>query len=294
MAGGRDLVGESADPSRTDEPGDRVPDSDAVFTDAMSGRYERLLGPALFAPFAERVCTVVAQNRPADILETAAGTGILTRRMADALPDAQITATDLNAPMLDFAQLACPRPNVRWQQADAQSLPFDDGSFDLVVCQFGAMFFADRQAAYREARRILQPGKRFILAIWADVDDNDFSRVAETAAAPYFSGAVPSFLRRVPYGYADRDEIRGDLTAAGFARAEVETVALTVRASAADFARGICEGTPLAADLGDSIETAVAAATDALLAELGTGTRGEMEGVDTAHLVVASSSRRLR
>jgi SAM-dependent methyltransferase len=265
-----------------------MPESDTVFTDAMSGRYERLLGPALFAPFAERVSTVVAEHHPTSILETAAGTGILTRRMADELPATQITATDLNAPMLDYAQQICPRPNVRWQQADAQTLPFDDASFELVVCQFGAMFFPDRKAAYEEARRVLQPGKPLILAIWADIDDNDFARVVGAAAAPYLPDGRPSFLRRVPYGYADTDLIRSDLTAAGFARVDVETVALTVRASAADLARGICEGTPLAADLGDSIETAIPAATDALLAELGTGTPGEMEGVDTAHVAVAS------
>jgi SAM-dependent methyltransferase len=271
-----------------------MPESDTVFTDAMSGRYELLLGPALFAPFAERVSAVVAEHHPAEILETAAGTGILTRRMADALPAARITATDLNAPMLDYAQRICPRPNVRWQQADAQSLPFDDASFDVVVCQFGAMFFPDRQGAYREARRVLQPGRPLILAIWADLDDNDFTRVVETVAAPHLREGPPSFVRRVPHGYADADAIRSDLTAAGFPTAAVETVALTVRASAADYARGICEGTPLAADLGDSVETAIRAATDALLAELGTGEPDEIEGVDTAHLVVATSSRRLR
>jgi SAM-dependent methyltransferase len=265
-----------------------MPESDTVFTDEMSGRYERLLGPALFAPFAERVCSVVAERRPSEVLETAAGTGILTRRMADALPDAQVTATDLNAPMLDYAQRVCARPNVRWQQADALSLPFDDASFDLVVCQFGAMFFPDRRAAYREARRVLRPHRHLILAIWADLDVNDFGRVVEAAVAPYLSNGPPSFLRRVPYGYADTDAIRSDLSAAGFSRAEVDTVALTVRAPAADPARGLCEGSPLAAELGDSLETATRVATDALLATLGTGRADEIEGVDTAHLVVAS------
>jgi ubiquinone/menaquinone biosynthesis C-methylase UbiE len=263
-------------------------ESDSVFTDAMSGRYERLLGPALFAPFGERVCELVSAHGPTAVLETAAGTGILTRRMADALPAATITATDLNAPMLDYAQQICPRPNVRWQQADAQELPFDDRSFDLVVCQFGAMFFPDRQRAYQEARRVLQPRTAFILAIWADVDTNDFIRVLEAAAAPYLPDDVPSFLRRVPYGYANPDLIRSDLEAAGFNHVEVETVSLTVRASAAEFARGVAEGTPLRADLGDSIEAAVATVTAALLDELGTGAAGEMEGVDAAHLVVAS------
>lgn len=265
-----------------------MPESDRVFTDAMSGRYEKLLGPALFAPFAEHVCDVVQTHRPSDILETAAGTGILTRRIAEALPAARITATDLNAPMLEFGQQVAPRPNVRWQRADAQELPFEDQSFDLVVCQFGAMFFPDRQEAYRESRRVLRPGGAFILVVWAELDRNDFTRVVDAAAARYVSADGPSFIRRVPFGYADRDVIRSDLTAAGFEQVQVDTVSRTVRACAADLAHGICEGTPLAADLGDCVDAAVTAATAALLDELGIDTTGEMEGVDTALVVVAS------
>lgn len=262
-------------------------ESDSVFTEGRSGRYERLLGPAMFGPFGDKVADLVSAHSPSRILVTAAGTGILTRRVADALPAATITATDLNAPMLDYAQQVAARPNIRWQQADAQSLPFDDGWFDLVVCQFGAMFFPDRQGAFREARRVLQRGRPLVLAVWADLEQNDFTRVVETAVAPYLPDDVPSFFRRVPFGYADADQIRFDLEAAGFGAVKLDTVSLTVRASAADFALGVCEGTPVAADLGDSVGEAVTAATAALLDELGTGNRGAMEGVDTAHLAVA-------
>jgi SAM-dependent methyltransferase len=264
-----------------------MPESDSVFTDAMSGRYERLLGP-LFAPFADHVADLVAAYGPSDVLETAAGTGILTRRLADVLPGARITATDLNAPMLAYGEQVAPRPNVHWQQADAQDLPFGDASFDLAVCQFGAMFFPDRRAAYRESRRVLQSGRVFILVVWGPLDRNDFTRVVDEATATHVPAGVQSFIRRVPFGYADMDLIKSDLSASGFDTMEIDTVSLTVRASATDLARGICEGTPLAADLGTSVEAAVSAATSALEEELGTSTPGEMEGISTALVVVAS------
>lgn len=136
-------------------------ETDRVFTGEIPIFYDRYLGPQIFADYAEDLARRAAALRPARVLETAAGTGIVTRALAGSLAtEAEITATDLNQAMLDFAAAQPGLERVTWQQADAQRLPFDDRSFDAVLCQFGVMFFPDRLAGYREARRVLRPGGR--------------------------------------------------------------------------------------------------------------------------------------
>ena len=117
---------------------------DATFAGSVPELYESHMVPLIFAPYADDMARRAAALSPRRVLETAAGTGVVTRALARALPsETEITATDLNPPMLARAQaLGTVRP-VQWQLADAQALPFDDASFDLVVCQFGAMFFPD-------------------------------------------------------------------------------------------------------------------------------------------------------
>jgi SAM-dependent methyltransferase len=151
-------------------------DADRTFTQSMAENYEQLLGPVLFAPMAPFAVDAVAVDSPRDIVEMAAGTGIVTRQLAARLPASQIVATDLSQPMLDYGATIAPLPTIRWQQADAQDLPLDDDSFDAALCQFGAMFFPDRVRAYREARRVLRPGARYVLGIWDALDGRDHPR----------------------------------------------------------------------------------------------------------------------
>ena len=161
----------------------------------------------------------MANAKPGRVLETAAGTGILTRALARLLPDTtEIVATDLNQPMLDFAAAQPGATRVTWRSADALSLPFFDRSFDVVVCQFGAMFFPDKVAAYREAMRVLRPGGSFVFSVWDRIEENEFAAVVTEAVAALFPGDPPSFLARTPHGYHDEARIRGELAAAGFAR----------------------------------------------------------------------------
>jgi ubiquinone/menaquinone biosynthesis C-methylase UbiE len=83
------------------------------------------------------------------VLETAVGTGVVTRELARILPlGVAITATDLNEPMIALAQANIGGERIRWQQADALDLPFPNGAFDVVVCQFGVMFFPDKPKAF--------------------------------------------------------------------------------------------------------------------------------------------------
>lgn len=109
-------------------------DRDRTFTSSMAAFDDTVLGPMLFAPFAPRVADAVAAARPSTILETAAGTGRLTYALARRLPDATIMATDLNQGMLDYGSSLSGAPTITWREADAQSLPFGDGTFEAVAC----------------------------------------------------------------------------------------------------------------------------------------------------------------
>jgi len=137
--------------------------------------------PLIFEPYAEHLAARLAAMAPKRVLETAAGTGVVTRRMAARLPDSTtIVATDLNQAMLDeAASVGTARP-VQWRQADAMQLPFADASFDAVVCQFGAMFFPDKAKGYAEARRVLVPGGVFLFDVWDRIEENE---IADTVTA---------------------------------------------------------------------------------------------------------------
>lgn len=141
-------------------------------------------------------------------------------------------------------------PRATWRQADATRLPFDDGSFDVVACQFGAVFFPDKVAAFAEARRVLAPGGVFALNVWGALGEHDFQAALFDAAEDAVPGTPARFMRSVVHGYAGADVIAGDLRAAGFHRVRTEAVTLEGRAgSVADLAAGYCTGTPMRAEL---------------------------------------------
>jgi SAM-dependent methyltransferase len=265
--------------------------ADRVFAGSIPALYDRYLGPLIFEPYAADLAERVAEAAPVRVLETAAGTGIATRALARLLPAAtEIIATDLNQPMLDFAAAQPGVGRVAWQRADALALPFPDGMFDAVVCQFGAMFFPDKIAAYREARRVLRPGGRFVLSIWDRIGENEFADIVTAAAGALFPADPPSFLARTPHGHYDTGQIRSDLAAARFLSVAIDTVTRRSRAaSPEDPAIGYCQGTPLrneieACDPARLAEaTAVAAA--AIAARFG---RGPVDGKIQAHVITAA------
>ena len=212
---------------------------DDVFAGSIPEIYERILVPFMFEPFAEDLASRVGTARR--ILEIAAGTGILTRKLAAKLPSAHIVATDLNTPMIDRARALL--PGVEWKQADAQKLPFADGSFDVAVCQFGAMFFPDRAGAYREARRV---AGRFVMSTWGPLATHTVENAVIQSLAKLLPDAPPRFLERTPHGYHDPKIVRADLEAAGFTKIAIDEVRLRGRArSSRELAIGYCQGTPL-------------------------------------------------
>jgi ubiquinone/menaquinone biosynthesis C-methylase UbiE len=266
-------------------------ETDKVFAGSIPQLYDRFLVPLIFAYYARDLAARVAQANPTCVLETAAGTGALTRELAACVPaHAAITVTDLNQPMLDHAAASLRHDGrFAWRQADALALPFADQTFDAVACQFGAMFFPDKVKGYAEARRVLKSRGRFIFNVWDRIEENDFARVVTDALATVFPADPPRFMARTPHGYHDVARIRADLAAAGFASIAIETLASTSRAaSPRDVAIAFCQGTPLRNDIeardAARLEEATQVATEALARCFGSGA---IEGRIGAHVVTA-------
>ncbi len=249
---------------------DRV-DSDSTFVGSIPQIYDQYLVPLIFEPYAIDLTTRLARLAPSNILELAAGTGVVTRRLALELPaNVALTASDLNQPMLDQAAAVGTRRPVSWRQADALQLPFHDASFDAVVCQFGVMFFPDKPRAFAEARRVLKPGGALIFNVWDRIETNEFALMATEALAGVFPGNPPRFMARVPHGYHDVAAIRSDLAAGGFTvEPTIETVAARSRAASARIpAIAYCQGTPLRSEIEARDPAMLGAATAAVEAAL--------------------------
>jgi SAM-dependent methyltransferase len=224
------------------------PDPNIIFEGSIPENYDRYLGPAFFEPFAIDIAARLQGEQPKNVLELACGTGTLTRRLRDSLaPAARLVATDLNPGMLAFAQGKFGAiENLEWQVADASALPFSDGSFDAVVCQFGLMFVPDKESAMRECYRILGSGGVFLFNVWDSMEHNPFGWIAHKTIATFFEYDPPNFYE-LPFGFYDADLIRGLLQRAGFMAIEASLVTLPCRSpSAAEFAIGLIRGNPVA------------------------------------------------
>jgi ubiquinone/menaquinone biosynthesis C-methylase UbiE len=263
---------------------------DIRFSGSVPTNYEHYMVPLLFRPYAKLLAEHAATFAPAKILETAAGTGVVTAALAEALPDAEIVATDLNQAMLDVAAERVSAANVAFREADALQLPFDDDSFDLVVCQFGVMFFPDKVAGNAEARRVLRGGGRYLVAIWDEIERNPLSDLAHRTMQSLFPDNPPMFMKRGPFGYGDPDRIRSDMAAAGFADIQIDTVELMSRSpSARDAAYGLTYGSPMGVELSEFGDDAL----DRTFAKFSADAQS-MEGPDgfeapmSAHIVTAT------
>jgi len=266
-------------------------ETDKVFAGSIPEIYDRYLVPLIFEPYARDLAERVLQARPRRVLETAAGTGVLTRALASRLPaDAQIVATDLNQPMLDYAARRSPDDDrIVRQQADALALPFEDQTFDAVACQFGVMFFPDKGKGYREGLRVLKPGGRLFFNAWDHIAANEFADVVTQALAKLFPDDPPLFMARTPHGYHDVARIEQEVAAAGFSSISVETREEVSRASSPrDVAIAYCQGTPLRNEIEARGASRLDEATDLAAEELSRRFgNGPIEGKIKAHIFTA-------
>ncbi|CDY78142.1 ubiquinone/menaquinone biosynthesis methyltransferase [Caballeronia glathei] len=267
--------------------------TDKAFAGSIPELYDTCLVPLIFEPYAVDLASRVVSKGPKKVLEVAAGTGVLTRALSTALPDSTaLVATDLNQPMLDRARTVGACRHVEWRQADAMQLPFADGQFDVVVCQFGVMFFPDKPGAFAEARRVLSPGGTFIFNVWDRIEENAFALVVTDALARLYPATPPRFLARTPHGYHDRETIGRDLRLGGFlAEPAFETVASHSRADSARIPSvAYCQGTPLRNELEALGPAELARATDVCTAAMaGKFGPGRVDGKIQAHVVTVEA-----
>jgi ubiquinone/menaquinone biosynthesis C-methylase UbiE len=228
-------------------------DSTTAFVGSVPENYDRFMGPMFFEPYAVDLAERLPIEGAGTVLEIACGTGIVTRAIRDILPSsARIVATDLNQGMIDVAQGKFEGDAaIEFRQADATDLPFDDAGFDVVVCQFGLMFFPDKSAAMREVLRVLKPRGTFLFNVWDRLEDNEISLAVHEAVSEIFPNDPPQFYR-VPFGFNDAAVIRSLLEDAGFTRVEAETVPKdSVSPDARSAAAGLVVGTPLIGQIMD-------------------------------------------
>jgi len=259
-----------------------VRDTDRRFVASIAEVYQRLLVPLIFEPYAVHIADRVAAHRPMRVLEIACGTGVATRELARRTT-ASIVATDLNQAMLDQAMTAGTSRPVGWRVADAMKLPFEDGGFDVVTCQFGVMFFPDKAKAFAEARRVLRSGGAFVFSAWDRIEENEFADVVTDALTQIVADGPRSFVARTPHGYYDMDVIAADLAQGGFDRKpQFETIAERSRAASPSIpAIAYCHGTPLRNELETRLAEATELATAAVAKRFGTG---PVDGKIQAHL----------
>jgi SAM-dependent methyltransferase len=264
-------------------------DTDRLFTGSIPKLYETHLVPLIFEPYATDLARRVAAKAPSNVLEIAAGTGVVTRALAAALPaPISIVATDLNQSMLDEAAARGTARPVTWRPADAMQLPFADGAFDAIACQFGVMFFPDRPRAYAEMRRVLKPGGVLVFNVWDRIEENEFADTVTAALTSVFPADPPRFLARTPHGYYDRRVIEQDLAAAGFTKPpRFETLAARSRAQSPRVpALAYCQGTPLRTEIeardASLLASATGVAAEALARRFGPG---PVDGKIQAHII---------
>ncbi len=267
--------------------------SDGSFTNDVAAFYESMLVPLIFEPYADDLAERVEALTPGSVLEIACGTGVVTRALVARLPEScSITATDLNQAMLGHAEAIGTSRPITWGQADVMDLPYPDNSFDVVVCQFGTMFFPERADAYSEVRRVLKPGGTFLFNIWNGIADNEFAQVVTQALAARFPDDPPQFMVRTPHGHSSPEEIEADVSASGYASCTLtQRDDVSPAGDARLAAMAFCQGTPLRAEIEARDPGGLQSATDAVEAALqARHGQGPIEGKISAVIVSAETA----
>lgn len=249
---------------------------DSHFSGSVPQNYHAQLVPMIFEDYADDIVGRLNIPRTGAVLETACGTGVVSGRLRAALdPSIKVTSTDLNEPMLDVAKAELAGQDIEFQIADATDLPFDDASFDAVVCQFGTMFFPDLAKGFAEAARVLRPGGSFIFSIWDGLEQNPISQCAHEAVCEVLPDNPPQFLTiPFPIGGPDLTDLVRQLQAAGFGQVRFTVLEFPCRAdSARTAASAVTKASPLTAQLAerDAVDSVTDAAEKKIAAKYGSG-----------------------
>jgi ubiquinone/menaquinone biosynthesis C-methylase UbiE len=225
-----------------------IAEESARFDGSIPEMYDRYLGTLLFEPHAVDIAERVAKLRPRKVLEIAAGTGMVSRQLIEALPrKTSLTVTDLNTPMLEYARRKSTTRgrDIEWRQADAQQLPFPDESFDAIVCQFGVMFFPDKRRGLLEFHRVLETDGTLVFSVWDSFETNPVQSIAHSTIGAFFQEDPPDFYK-VPCGMGNKADAVRLTEDAGFKDVVIETVSLTGSSSSAqNAAQGLVKGNPV-------------------------------------------------
>ena len=219
----------------------------AQFAGSIPANYDKGLGPHIFMGYADDLARRAAALNPGSLLELAAGTGIVSRILRDVLPaNCDLVVSDLNPPMLEIAKQKFQSDEaVKFETIDAMDLKYGEASFDVVLCQFGVMFFPDKDRSYAEVCRALKPGGRYLFNVWDTWQTNPFAQITHQTVEAYFPENPPGFYK-VPFAYNNAGEIEDSLSRAGFSNVTIEHLPLRSRiSSATDFAKGLVFGNPI-------------------------------------------------
>jgi ubiquinone/menaquinone biosynthesis C-methylase UbiE len=192
----------------------------------LAESYERFMVPSLFAPWATYLIQRANPKLGERALDIACGTGIVARNVATRVGlQGIVIGLDVNPDMIDTARAAAERDHlaIEWHTSSAEQLPFPDENFDLILCQFGLMFFRERHAALKEMHRVLRKDGRLVLSVWQGLDRHPFYETLHEVSLRYFG---KSSVQAV-FSLGDADELRKLLTDSGFRQIKIEPMSLT-------------------------------------------------------------------
>ncbi len=190
--------------------------------------YEEFFVPALFQEWAEPVAEAAGIQHGQCVLDVGCGTGVVARAVAPRVnPSGSVVGLDVNDGMLAVAQQIA--PHVDWRSGVAESLPFENNTFDAVVSQFALMFFDDKETALAEMMRVLRPNGRMVVVVW-DKLENTPGYAAMVALLHDLFGPEAADALRAPYSLGQRSTLR-----ALFRRAGIDDIHIVTRQGTARF-----------------------------------------------------------
>lgn len=214
-----------------------------TFSGSIPRHYDQYLGPMFFEPYAIDVSNRIDISSVHIALEIACGTGRVTRHLRNVIsPNAKLIASDISPDMLAIAKEKLEQLDIEWQTVDAQELPFQENTFDLVMCCFGYMFVPDKAKAFAEAYRVLKPGGMFLFTTWDKLENNGASFIYRTIAKAYLGDPLPESYN-LAFSMSDKMMIRELLHGAGFTKMSVEEVnKISFCPTAKEAAEGLVQG----------------------------------------------------